>query len=127
MTLREIAIESGVSPATVSFVLNNKPGVSQEIREKIAGKLVENGYTLRNRDEVRDASRGTILFADYEDSDFGQYMLKDEFFKDTLTSIQRVCEEENFKFLFKIGLDYMMNFFYKYMGITPIKVQLIVR
>lgn len=44
MTLKEIANELNVSISTVSFVLNNKEGVSEKTRKVIASKLIENGY-----------------------------------------------------------------------------------
>lgn len=47
MTVREIARQAGVAASTVSLVLNNKPGVRRETREKIAAMLLENGYSIR--------------------------------------------------------------------------------
>lgn len=44
MTIREIAVLAGVSPAAVSLVLNNKKGVSSETREKIQMVLKEHNY-----------------------------------------------------------------------------------
>jgi len=35
LTIREIAKMAGVSPTTVSFVINNKEGVSEETRKKV--------------------------------------------------------------------------------------------
>ena len=43
MTIKEIARQAGVAMSTVSLVLNNKPGVRKETRERIAGYLVANG------------------------------------------------------------------------------------
>ena len=47
MTIREIARQAGVAASTVSLVLNSKPGVRKEMREKIARMLLENGYTIK--------------------------------------------------------------------------------
>ena len=47
MTIREIARQAGVAASTVSLVLNSKPGVRKEMREKITRMLLENGYTIR--------------------------------------------------------------------------------
>ena len=38
---KDIARELGVSPATISLVLNNKPGVGEEKRKEILQKIVE--------------------------------------------------------------------------------------
>ena len=40
---KDIARELGVSPAAVSLVLNNKPGVGEEKRQEIIRKVVELG------------------------------------------------------------------------------------
>ena len=44
MTIREIATIAGVSPATVSLVINNKKGVSTETRRRIQSVMEECGY-----------------------------------------------------------------------------------
>jgi len=44
MTIRELAKLAHVSPATVSLVLNNKEGVSQEKREEIRSLVEKTGY-----------------------------------------------------------------------------------
>ncbi|NDL67805.1 LacI family DNA-binding transcriptional regulator [Anaerotalea alkaliphila] len=51
MTIKEIAEQTGFSLSTVSLVLNNKPGVREETRNRIARLLVENGYTLRTESQ----------------------------------------------------------------------------
>ena len=47
VTLKEIAQETGVSPATVSKVINNRPGVSEEVRARLLAVLEEKGYWKR--------------------------------------------------------------------------------
>ncbi|MBR5303014.1 MAG: LacI family DNA-binding transcriptional regulator [Clostridia bacterium] len=44
MTVREIAALTGVSPAAVSLVINNKKGVSAETRRRIQSVMEEYGY-----------------------------------------------------------------------------------
>ena len=39
MTVRELAKQIGVSPATISIVLNGKKGVSEETRKKVLDAL----------------------------------------------------------------------------------------
>lgn len=41
---KDIASKLGLSPATVSLVLNNKPGISSETRERVFALLEEYGY-----------------------------------------------------------------------------------
>ncbi len=49
MTVRKIAEAAGVSPAAVSLVLNDKPGVRPELRTQITDLLLQNGYSIRKR------------------------------------------------------------------------------
>lgn len=44
MTIRELAEIAGVSPATISIVLNNKTGVSDETRARVQAILHEHNY-----------------------------------------------------------------------------------
>lgn len=64
MTIREIARQAGVAASTVSLVLNSKPGVRKEMREKITRMLLENGYTIRQSAPAA-AAAGEIRFIRY--------------------------------------------------------------
>lgn len=44
MTIREIALLTGVSPAAVSLVINGKKGVSEETRKRVRRAIDEYGY-----------------------------------------------------------------------------------
>lgn len=57
MTIRQIAELAGVSPAAVSFVLNGRPGVSPEKRQKIQWMLREYGYTIKSEAEKSIAKK----------------------------------------------------------------------
>lgn len=62
MKLREIAKTAGVSLTTVSLVLNGKPGVGRETRERVRQLLRENGYSV---DPEKKAAQGSICFLKY--------------------------------------------------------------
>lgn len=64
MTIREIAKQAGVSPATVSLVLNNKPGVGAQRRQQIQTILLENGYQIKENKPLQ-AKRKQICIAKY--------------------------------------------------------------
>ncbi|MFF3494537.1 LacI family DNA-binding transcriptional regulator [Streptomyces sp. NPDC002795] len=61
----DVARAVGVSPATVSYVLNDRPGVSQDMRDRVLGTARELGYPLQahQRDKGRERTRviGLIL------------------------------------------------------------------
>jgi DNA-binding LacI/PurR family transcriptional regulator len=48
-TIRDVATEAGVSLSAVSLYLNNKPGLGNETRERIAGAVEKLGYIPRAR------------------------------------------------------------------------------
>ena len=58
MTIKDIAKRSGVSVSTVSRVLNERPDVSDAIRQKVLAVVKETGYIPNNsaRDLVRTRS-----------------------------------------------------------------------
>ena len=45
--LKDIAAELGISPAALSFVLNNKKGVGSQTRVRAAQALKQYGYQIR--------------------------------------------------------------------------------
>ena len=54
MNVREIAQAANVSPATVSLVLNGRPGVKTDTRQRVAQLLLENGYEIRQTRSSRE-------------------------------------------------------------------------
>lgn len=65
MTIRDIAALANVSPATVSLVINNKPGVSDAKREEIKALLNKLNYTKGKRGKVVQSERKSLLFLKY--------------------------------------------------------------
>ncbi len=61
MTLEEIAKIAGVSPATVSRVVNNNPRVSQETRDHVLSVIQEHGYTPNEAARALASSRSHII------------------------------------------------------------------
>ncbi len=93
MTIRQIAESFGVAPSTVSVVLNNRPGVRSELRQKIQQVLVENGYQIRET----KPQQGNLLFVYYKSTDY-LAARKDDTVSSILSGIEEVCSEKRFTF-----------------------------
>jgi len=73
MTHRELARQLKISPASLSLIINNKPGISDATRERIKSQLSNMGYAdlIRNPEVVADnatapLSKGEIGFVIYK-------------------------------------------------------------
>lgn len=65
MTIREIAELAGVSPATVSLVLNDREGVSAATRSRVRALLDQSGYQQKRASSR--SGRKNIRFIKYKD------------------------------------------------------------
>jgi LacI family transcriptional regulator len=65
-TVKEIAIKANVSPATVSMILNNKPGISPETRERVLRIIEESGYSVSPLKKQTPKCKGRLLLAIYK-------------------------------------------------------------
>ena len=63
MTIRKIAELAGVSRGTVDKVLHNRPGVSDEVRERVRAVIVEQGYVPVSHSNKPEISEGTFHLA----------------------------------------------------------------
>lgn len=61
MNIREIAALAGVSPASVSLVINNRKGVSEETRRKVMAVIHENGYSTQAKKRRTASARLMIV------------------------------------------------------------------
>lgn len=61
MTIREIAALAGVSAASVSLVINNRKGVSDETRRKVLAVIQENGYSAASKKRKAQNSRLMVI------------------------------------------------------------------
>ena len=60
VTIRDVAAKAGVSPATVSLVLNHKPGVGSDTREHVFRVAKAMNYDLKN--SIKTQERGVLGF-----------------------------------------------------------------
>lgn len=59
--MKDIAKEAGVSISTVSLVFNEKPGISDEVRERVKAVAKSLGYEPKNR-SISQANTYSIIF-----------------------------------------------------------------
>lgn len=90
---KDIARELGVSPAAVSLVLNNKPGVGDEKRQEIINKVVELGCEYLLKDS--NVAKGDIGFVIYKCG--GEVIEEYPFFNYLSESIIGAIEDNNYK------------------------------
>lgn len=63
---KEIAKELGVSPATVSLALNDRPGINQETKQRILDYIQEREEEIRQeKEQEHQGSKGSILMLNY--------------------------------------------------------------
>lgn len=91
---KDIAKILGVSPATVSLVLNNKPGISTDTREKIISYLEENGYNTSHLYQREESTGKTIQFVIYKKH--GKVVGDTPFFSELIESINRAAREDGY-------------------------------
>lgn len=66
VTLRDLAEKLGVSAATISMVLNNKPGISEETRTRVLKEVEVSGYDVDRLFGSSKKQRGSIGFIIYK-------------------------------------------------------------
>lgn len=89
---KDLARQLNISPATVSMVLNNKPGISEETRDLVLAAARENGYQFKKRSEVEVVQR-TIHFIIYKKH--GDVVADTPFFSQLIEGITQKCRQEN--------------------------------
>jgi DNA-binding LacI/PurR family transcriptional regulator len=60
MTIKEIAKKLGVSPSTVSMVINNRPGISAETRNRVLRMIEKTGYSTHGLKSTTIRDGGNI-------------------------------------------------------------------
>ena len=94
VTIRDVAIASGVSAATVSYVLNGKKKVSEETRQKILDVIEKLGYVpdLNARGlSIKDTKLIGVVIPQTEPGT--QLMFRNNFYSEILGSIELTARQ----------------------------------
>lgn len=107
---KEIASILGISPATLSLVVNQKPGISDATREKVISQLQEKGfdYLLENKKKEKNdkyeverknwEDNNTIAFVIYQVK--GELLGFNSFFPMIMSGIERKARQEGYNISF---------------------------
>jgi len=93
--IKDIAEEAGVSPATVSLVLNNKPGVGRETRDRIQEIVKTMEYRGPMSRQSQNTSAGSICFLHIARHGHAVNRDHDVFIADYIEGMSREAKEEN--------------------------------
>lgn len=66
LRIKDIAKIAKVSPSTVSLVLNNKPGIGDETRQRVLNVIAEMGYNTNALSKPALKNKGSIRFIVYK-------------------------------------------------------------
>lgn len=101
----DLAREIGVSKATISLVLNGKPGISDKTRERVLRQIKElgYGYLLQSQQEIAEESN-TIGFVIYKNN--GALLGMNSFFPLILDGIELTARQHGYN-LVVITIDRM--------------------
>jgi len=98
ITISEIAKRSGVSLATVSLALNNRPGISAETRERVLETASELGYIVKPSGQFSCGSLKTIGMV--VKTDRGTTPQANPFYSKVLIGIEDTCRRIGINLLF---------------------------
>jgi len=104
ITINEIAHRANVSTATVSMVLNNKPGISDATREKVLKIAEELGYSLSPLKKVNYKNKGRLQLAIYRKH--SQVVSDTPFFHALIEGIESKARHYSYQLIIKYLSDY---------------------
>jgi DNA-binding LacI/PurR family transcriptional regulator len=94
-TMSDVAEKAGVSTSTVSLVLNDKPGISAEVRAAVLKAADELGYRVRRRFPHRvTAEMKTVAVVHYASPETAYQFEVSGLFVDFVASIQEYFQHE---------------------------------
>lgn len=93
VTIKDIAVQLGVSPATVSLALNGRPGVNEETRTSVLKLANQLGY-VPNGTKKTFTQQEVIHFLIYRKS--GRIVTNTQFFTRLIESVEKAVRLQNY-------------------------------
>ncbi len=101
---KEIAEELGVSPATVSLALNNRPGVNAETKKRILEYIREKEETFLKETRLTEKSpKGAVMMINYIKN--GIIMNRSDENHPVLLEIKRTVQNSGYQFYHRVFLE----------------------
>lgn len=97
LRIKDIADELHISPSTVSLVLNNKPGISEETRQKVLAFVEKMGYNTNLLSKPALKNTRNIRFVIYKKH--GKVVSDTPFFSALIEGIDQEAREEGYNLL----------------------------
>lgn len=104
LTIKDIARMAGVSTTAVSFVLNNRSGVSEATREKVQQIIQQTGFTPNVHTRRLNLGKSFTIHVVLRQYD---YSLFNQFVMETLSGIFREGKALGYSFIFTLVDDQM--------------------
>lgn len=95
ITAKELARQLGLSAAAVSMALNNKPGVSEQTRERVIRAAKDAGYEFGKLRAREDTPKGSIAFLLYRRH--GAVVGDTPFFSSLTDGVETACRNAGFR------------------------------
>lgn len=103
ISAKELAQKLNISAATVSMVLNHKPGISEKTRNMVIDAAKEYGYDFAKKWDAGD-DKGSILYVIYKKH--GTVVGDTPFFSQVTEGIEHACKME--------GYELSITYFYEH-------------
>ncbi len=105
MNAKDIAKQLGLSPSTVSMVLNNKPGISAKTRQRILEAIAESGYKpTKNQSQKSACAVKTISFLIFK-RDVQVKIEDSQFFSKVIEGLETEANEHGYQ----MSISYISN------------------
>jgi len=96
--VKDIAELLGISPSTVSLVLNNKPGISQKTRQRVFDAISEMGYETNFLSKPALSNNNSIRLIVYKKH--GKVVSDTPFFAELLEAIESEARKNGYNLVF---------------------------